>query len=115
MQFGARVTVAPLPAATLMRANAMRVLVLLPPTIARFAPSAASASAAANLDHIRPLEGERAARARDVQSVRAPTGFQDRVLWCSLAGSGTRGRYSRTHSPTKSPDAMATIAALQLT
>src|SRR5215472_5086345 len=42
------VTVAPLPAAALMRANAMRVLVLLRPTIARFAPSAASASAAAN-------------------------------------------------------------------
>ena len=42
-------TVAPLPAAAaLMRADAMRVLVLLRPTIARFAPSAASASAAAN-------------------------------------------------------------------
>ena len=41
-------TVAPLPAAALMRAEAMRVLVLLRPTMARFAPSAASASAAAN-------------------------------------------------------------------
>ena len=41
-------TVAPLPAAALMRADAMRVLVLLRPTMARFAPSAASASAAAN-------------------------------------------------------------------
>jgi hypothetical protein len=41
-------TVAPLPAAVLMRADAMRVLVLLRPTMARFAPSAASASAAAN-------------------------------------------------------------------
>src|SRR5437899_1372638 len=41
-------TVAPLPAADLMRADAMRVLVLLRPTMARFAPSAASASAAAN-------------------------------------------------------------------
>ncbi len=41
-------TVAPLPAATLMRADAMRVLVLLRPTMAKFAPSAASASAAAN-------------------------------------------------------------------
>src|SRR5262249_41039650 len=41
-------TVAPLPAAALMRADAIRVLVLLRPTIARFAPSAASASAAAN-------------------------------------------------------------------
>jgi hypothetical protein len=40
--------VAPLPAAALMRADAMRVLVLLRPTMARFAPSAASASAAAN-------------------------------------------------------------------
>src|SRR5262249_9236375 len=40
-------TVAPLPAAALMRAEAMRVLVLLRPTMARFAPSAASASAAA--------------------------------------------------------------------
>src|SRR5262245_37856077 len=40
-------TVAPL-AAALMRADAMRVLVLLRPTMARFAPSAASASAAAN-------------------------------------------------------------------
>src|SRR5262249_32756518 len=37
-----------LPAAALMRAEAMRVLVLLRPTMARFAPSAASASAAAN-------------------------------------------------------------------
>jgi hypothetical protein len=34
--------------AALMRADAMRVLVLLRPTMARFAPSAASASAAAN-------------------------------------------------------------------
>ena len=42
-------TVAPLPAADLMRADAMRVLVLLRPTMARFAPSAASASAAANV------------------------------------------------------------------
>ena len=41
-------TVASLPAADLMRADAMRVLVLLRPTMARFAPSAASASAAAN-------------------------------------------------------------------
>ena len=41
-------TVVPLPAAALMRAEAMRVLVLLRPTMARFAPSAASASAAAN-------------------------------------------------------------------
>ena len=42
-------TVALLPAAAaLMRANAMRVLVLLRPTMARFAPHAASASAAAN-------------------------------------------------------------------
>ena len=41
-------TVAPLPAAALMRTDAMRVLVLLRPTMARFAPSAASASAAAN-------------------------------------------------------------------
>jgi hypothetical protein len=41
-------TVAPLPAAALMRADAMRVLVLLRPTMARFAPSAASAFAAAN-------------------------------------------------------------------
>src|SRR5438552_6567949 len=41
-------TVAPVPVAALMRADAMRVLVLLRPTIARFAPSAASASAAAN-------------------------------------------------------------------
>src|SRR6266478_4032996 len=40
-------SVAPLPAAALMRAEAMRVLVLLRPTMARFAPSAASASAAA--------------------------------------------------------------------
>src|SRR5215510_14645449 len=40
-------TVASLPAAALMRADAMRVLVLLRPTMARFAPSAASASAAA--------------------------------------------------------------------
>ena len=37
-------TVAPLPAAVLMRADAMRVLVLLRPTMARFAPRAASAS-----------------------------------------------------------------------
>ena len=35
-------TVAPLPAAVLMRANAIRVLVLLRPTMARFAPRAAS-------------------------------------------------------------------------
>jgi hypothetical protein len=35
-------------AAALMRASAIRVLVLLRPTIARLAPSAASASAAAN-------------------------------------------------------------------
>src|SRR2546427_6465080 len=41
-------TVALLPAAALMRADAMRVLVLLRPTMARFAPRAASASAAAN-------------------------------------------------------------------
>src|SRR5215831_5081573 len=42
-------TVAPLPAAAaLMRADAMRVLVLLRPTMARFPPRAASASAAAN-------------------------------------------------------------------
>src|SRR6266478_9876288 len=41
-------TVAPLPPAALMRADAMRVLVWLRPTMARFAPSAASASAAAN-------------------------------------------------------------------
>ena len=41
-------TVAPLPAAALMRADAMRVLVWLRPTMTRFAPSAASASAAAN-------------------------------------------------------------------
>src|SRR5262245_50433798 len=41
-------TVASLLAAALMRADAMRVLVLLRPTMARFAPSAASASAAAN-------------------------------------------------------------------
>src|SRR6266404_6642826 len=41
-------TVAPFLAAALVRADAMRILVLLPPTIARFAPSAASASAAAN-------------------------------------------------------------------
>ena len=41
------VTVASLLAAALIRADAMRVLVLLRPTIARFAPSAASASAAA--------------------------------------------------------------------
>jgi hypothetical protein len=41
------VTVASLPAAALIRADAMRVLVLLRPTIARFGPSAASASAAA--------------------------------------------------------------------
>ena len=41
-------TVAPLPAAALMRADAMRALVLLRPTIAGFAPSAASAAAAAN-------------------------------------------------------------------
>src|SRR5882724_5766655 len=40
-------TVASLPAAALMRADAMRVLVWLRPTRARFAPSAASASAAA--------------------------------------------------------------------
>src|SRR5215472_11889248 len=40
-------TVAPFLAAALMRADAMRVLVLLRPTMARFAPSAASASAAA--------------------------------------------------------------------
>src|SRR6516165_9113322 len=40
-------TVAPLPAAALMRADAMPVRVLLRPTTARFAPSAASASAAA--------------------------------------------------------------------
>src|SRR5262245_49455941 len=40
-------TVAPL-AAALMRADAMRVLVLLRPTMVRFAPRAASASAAAN-------------------------------------------------------------------
>src|SRR6266481_6235436 len=40
-------TVAPFPAAALMRADAMRLLVLLRPTMARFAPSAASASAAA--------------------------------------------------------------------
>src|SRR5215472_10375504 len=40
-------TVAPL-AAALMRADTMRVLVLLRPTMARFAPRAASASAAAN-------------------------------------------------------------------
>ena len=36
------------PAAALMRADAIRVLVLLRPTIARLAPSAVSASAAAN-------------------------------------------------------------------
>ncbi len=42
-------TVASLPAAALIRADAMRVLVLLRPTMARFAPSAASASAAAKL------------------------------------------------------------------
>src|SRR5438552_5120731 len=42
-------TVASLPAAALMRADAKRVLVLLRPTMARFAPSAASASAAANV------------------------------------------------------------------
>ena len=41
-------TIAPLPAAALMRADAMRVLVLLRPTMATLAPSAASASAAAN-------------------------------------------------------------------
>jgi hypothetical protein len=41
-------TVASFPAAALMRADAMRVLLLLRPTMARFAPSAASASAAAN-------------------------------------------------------------------
>jgi hypothetical protein len=41
-------TVAPFLAAALVRADAMRILVLLRPTIARFAPSAASASAAAN-------------------------------------------------------------------
>jgi hypothetical protein len=41
-------TVALLPAAAQMRAGAMRVLVLLRPTMARFAPRAASASAAAN-------------------------------------------------------------------
>jgi hypothetical protein len=41
-------TVAPLSAAALMRADAMRVLVWLRPTMARFAPSAASASPAAN-------------------------------------------------------------------
>src|SRR5258708_1344143 len=41
-------TVAPFPTAALMRADAMRVLVWLRPTMARFAPSAASASAAAN-------------------------------------------------------------------
>src|SRR5215471_5261353 len=41
-------TVASLLAAALMRADAMRVLVLLRPTMAGFAPSAASASAAAN-------------------------------------------------------------------
>src|SRR5258708_15704639 len=41
-------TVAPLAAGALMRADEMRVLVLLRPTIARFAPSAANASAAAN-------------------------------------------------------------------
>jgi hypothetical protein len=41
------ITVASLLAAALIRANAMRVLVLLRPTIARFAPSAASPSAAA--------------------------------------------------------------------
>src|SRR5262245_23753536 len=40
-------SVAPFLAAALMRADAMRVLVLLRPTMARFAPSAASASAAA--------------------------------------------------------------------
>ena len=40
-------SVAPLPAAALMRAEAMRVLVLLRPTMARLAPRAASASAAA--------------------------------------------------------------------
>jgi hypothetical protein len=38
----------PLAAAALMRAAAIRVLVLLRPTMARLAPSAASASAAAN-------------------------------------------------------------------
>src|SRR5262245_39760448 len=42
------VTVGPLPAAALTRAEAMRVLVLLRPTMATFAPSAASASAAAS-------------------------------------------------------------------
>ena len=42
-------TVALLPAAAaLMRADAIRVLILLRPTMARFAPRAASASAAAN-------------------------------------------------------------------
>jgi hypothetical protein len=40
-------TIAPLPAAALMRAKAIRVLLLLRPTMARFAPGAASASAAA--------------------------------------------------------------------
>ena len=41
-------TVTPLSAAVLMRADAIRVLILLRPTMARFAPHAASASAAAN-------------------------------------------------------------------
>src|SRR5947208_2564035 len=41
-------TVAPFLAAALVRADAMRILVLLRPTIARFAPIAASASATAN-------------------------------------------------------------------
>ena len=40
-------TLAPLPAAALMRAEATRVLLLLRPTMATFAPRAASASAAA--------------------------------------------------------------------
>jgi hypothetical protein len=41
-------TAAPLAAALLMRADAIRVLVLLRPTMARLAPRAARASAAAN-------------------------------------------------------------------
>jgi len=41
-------TVGPLPAAAVMRAEAMRVLALLRPTMATFAPSAASPSAAAS-------------------------------------------------------------------
>src|SRR5262249_1934356 len=83
---------APLPAAALMRADAMRILVLLRPTMARFAPRAASASAAANpMPVVAPVIRICLSFTAQQSKALATRGWSARSY--STAGEGTRSTF----------------------